>query len=160
MKTLVLFGLCVLTANAAEFTRARASADSGGGLLVSWRETGLEPGFPYSYEATAKATANYWCIDTGTRHPTVKTTWLAMLDVKSNGSFTASKSGNVTGELPLSPPPGPTGVCKAGESLVLHDVTYGEIDLTDGTNVESIPGVYNVLLFERTIKAAKGDSIY
>lgn len=161
MKTLVLFGLCVLTVNAAEFAQAKASAVSGGGLLVSWRETGLSPESPYSYEVTADATANYWCIDTGARHPTAKSTWPVISpDPKSGGTFTSSKSGNVSGELPLSPPPGPTGVCNAGESLVLHDVTYEAVELTDGTMVVSIDGVYSVLLFGRTVGAGKGLPIY
>ncbi len=43
MRTLVSFSLFALTADAAEYSHAKASADSGGKLLVCWRETGLSP---------------------------------------------------------------------------------------------------------------------
>lgn len=162
MKILVIFSLFVLTTNAAEFTKTRARADSGGTLLVSWRETGLSPESEHLYKVKANATANYWCIDTGERHPTAKATWEVISPVESSGGSMSSKSGTVSGELSLSPPSGPTGVCGAGESLVLHDVTYEEIgleNLTSSTSA-SIPGSFSVLLFGKTFASWKKVSTY
>jgi hypothetical protein len=157
MKTLVLFGLCVLTANAAEFARAKASADSTGNLVVSWRETGLDPGQQYGYEASAEVTATYWCLETGVRHPT----GLALDAVTSQrfaspSYFTASNSGTISGELELSPPP-PEATCPDGYRRVLHDVTYRNVvlvELVSPLTVE-IPGEYSVLMFGKTVGAAK-----
>lgn len=156
MKILVVFSLFVLTSAAAEFTQTRASADSRGSLWVSWRETGLSPESEYSYKVTANATATYWCVDTGAKHPIAKTTWDENSPVESSGAFMSSKSGTVSGELSLSPP-SPTVVCGAGESLVLHDVTYEEIGLEGVTssNSTSIPGSFSVLLFGKTIGSWK-----
>lgn len=129
LSLLAMSGLAV----AAEFTQAKASADSGGKLQVSWRETGLSPGLQYSYLVTATATATYWCVEGGT----------------------------VSGEISLSPP-GPTEACPVGQFLVLHDVIYDEIGLRNestGASV-SIPGAYSVLLFGKTIGAGKGLPIY
>ncbi|HSB13964.1 MAG TPA: hypothetical protein VLE22_05865 [Bryobacteraceae bacterium] len=157
LSLLAMSGLAV----AAEFTQAKASADSGGKLQVSWRETGLSPGLQYSYLVTATATATYWCVEGGTRHPTGTPRSAVNSAVWSTDAFTSSKAGTVSGEISLSPP-GPTEACPVGQFLVLHDVIYDEIGLRNestGASV-SIPGAYSVLLFGKTIGAGKGLPIY
>ncbi len=157
MKTLVLFGLCVLTANAAEFTQAKAGADSTGNLVVSWREIGLDPGKLYGYQASADVTVTYWCLETGVRHPTGKA-----LDPVSSVSFalpsdfSASNSGTVSGELLLSPPP-PVETCDLGYRRVLHDVTYGNVKLVEMVSPleKEIDGVFSVLMFGKTVGSGK-----
>jgi hypothetical protein len=154
--TLSLLALAGL-ATAAEFTSAKASADSGGKLAVSWRETGLSPGLQYSYRVTAAATATYWCFETGVRHPTGSPQSPVSSEVWSTDTFTSSRAGTVSGEISLSPP-SPTEACPVGQVAVLHDVTYDEIGLqNENTGASaSISGTFSILLFGRTVGAGKG----
>lgn len=156
MKTLVLFSLCVLTANAAEFTQAKASVDSTGTLVVSWRETGLESLTDNTYSATADVKATYWCLQTGVRHPAGSELPAVETTVNAGGLFTASKAGNLSGQLSLVPPPPPSEkdqLCPPDQNVVaLHDVTYTNISLTNTTDLSSvnITGTYSALLFGKT----------
>jgi hypothetical protein len=157
-KTLLLFSAFVLTANAGDFASAKASADSIGNLVVSWRETGLSQGLQYTYRAEAKAKAAYWCLEAGVRHPAGLALDSVTSDRESTFYFSASNSGTVSGELVLSPPPpDPAAPCPQGYRRVLHDVTYWDIALENTTEPNSvdIPGEYNVLMFGRAVGAGK-----
>ncbi len=156
MKTILLFSVFVLTANAADFAQAKASVDSTGTLVVSWRETGLESETGSTYLAAAGATATYWCLETGVRHPAGIALPSVVLPVDVGGFFTASKAGNLKGQLslaPLPPPPDKDRLCPPDQYVVaLHDVTYTNIVLKNTTDESSadIPGEYSALLFGLT----------
>ncbi len=159
-KTLLLFSMFVLAVNAGDFTSAKASADSTGNLVVSWRETGLTSGDQYTYRAAAVATATYWCLETGVRHPTGISLPAVESPVDFSGVFKASKAGTVAGQLSLAPPPpDPNISCPTAQYVVvLHDVTYKTVGLQNLTEPNSVDiGVeYNVLMFGRTVGNGKG----
>ena len=104
---------------------------SGPNLVTRFKISGLGAG--QNVDVLADADAEVSCVNRGNNVPPGLTQ-----EVTADGTFTASRSGQVTGTLTLTP----EGGCPGRQRLV---VTYRNVTLTatvDGDDiVETIPGV-------------------
>ncbi len=108
------------------------SIDNGGALVVSFDEAGLGNG-DINYTLTANATAIYACINNGGHHPSASNKETVAGQVTAGGTFQA-KNGRVMASLSTGPLSAGSFSCPSGQSLVLAQVTYSSIVLTDTTN--------------------------
>jgi hypothetical protein len=120
------------------FINASASVDSAGNLIVSWKEAGLGDNQLIAYTVTADASATYYCINGGGKHPQASNKETVNGPVSGSGSFSSGKNGQITASLTVSPPGPGDFSCPSGQRLVLGDVTYMNITLTDITNDVSV----------------------
>jgi hypothetical protein len=129
----------------AHFVSASASV-SGANLVVSFKEAGLGTNQLITYQADAKATATYVCVNKGGGNPSASNKTTVSGPVSGTGTFNSGKNGNVTASLTLSPPPPPsTFSCPKGQSQATAQVTYTDVSITDLTNgiTEPIPGTFS-----------------
>src|SRR4051812_15766422 len=144
LKPTIFLGLVVVSVltlsvaafAAAHFMSAGASVNSNGALLVNWDEAGLGNG-NIDYTVTADATATYACINGGGNHPKAANKETVNGDVLGGGSF-QSKNGRVRASLTAGPLGAGSFSCPGGQRLVLADVSYSNIVLTDTTNGVSV----------------------
>lgn len=105
---------------------------AGGDLVVSWKESGLGDNQNVAYAASAYVTATYVCMTqggaciSGSNYLTVART------VTATGTFASGKNGSITASLTLEPPVTTEFACNG--SLVLSEVSYANIQITDTTN--------------------------
>jgi hypothetical protein len=116
----------------AHFMSATDSVNSAGALVVKFDEAGLGNG-NINYTLTADSVANYGCVNNGGNHPraTNKETMAASL---STGGTFQSRNGRVQASLTIGPISAGAFSCPAGQTLVLADVSYTNVTLTDTTN--------------------------
>ena len=116
----------------AHFMSSSDSVNSAGALVVKFDEAGLGNG-NIDYTLTADAVANYGCINGGGNHPRASNKQTLNTSVTTSGSF-ESRNGRVQATLSTGPLSAGSFSCPAGQTLVLADVTYTNVTLTDTTN--------------------------
>ncbi len=131
------------------FLSASAAVDNSGNLVVSWKEAGLGNNVIIAYLASADATADYGCINGGGNHPKASNKQTVSGPVSAPGEFSSGKNGAINGSLTVAPPPAGSFSCPSGQTLVLADVAYTNVSITDTTNViyEPIPGTFSKTFF-------------
>jgi hypothetical protein len=106
-----------------------------GTATVSFKEAGLGSNVSIDYEFSAFAVANYGCVNKGGNHPQATNKETVQGPVSATGTFSSGKNGTISQTLTLSPPLPPTDFgCPGGQVLVLADITYSSLALTDTTN--------------------------
>jgi hypothetical protein len=110
-----------------------ASVNDSGALVVHIDEAGLGTS-EITYTLTANATATWACINGGGNHPKATNKEEKVGQVSSSGTF-QPKHGRVQANMPPTGPLSPGSfTCPSGQKLVLAEVTYTNIILTDTTN--------------------------
>lgn len=94
-----------------------------GDLLVRWVETGLTPGETVDYEIGATASATYFCLATGEQACTVGG------NISKSFSLRTTK-GTIRQTASLDEPD-PDSTCTCSGQLVLYEVDYRNISITD-----------------------------
>jgi hypothetical protein len=129
----VLLALGATQAFAApHFASATSSVNDDGALVVSFDERGLGNG-DVDYILTADYTATFACINRGGKNPSASNKRTVSGDVATGDTF-AAKNGRVRETLTTDPPSAGDFTCPGGQRLVLADVSYTNIVLTDDTN--------------------------
>lgn len=121
-----------LATSGAHFFFANSSVNDSGALVVNWDEAGLGQQ-QVNYTLTADATAIYACINGGGNHPKAANKETKADQVSAGGTFTP-ENGRVQGTLTAGPLSAGSFSCPSGQRLVLAQVTYSNIVLTDTTN--------------------------
>jgi hypothetical protein len=129
---LVAVMAAVAQAAAPKFQSASSSVNNSGALVASFDERGLGNG-NIDYTLTADATATYACINGGGKNPSAANKQDVNGEVTGGGSF-ESKNGRVVASLSAGPISAGSFSCPNGQRLVLADVSYTNIVLTDTTN--------------------------
>jgi hypothetical protein len=129
---LLLLGTSAASASGAHFKSATASVNGSGALVVAFDEAGLGNG-DINYTLTADATATYACINGGGNHPKAANKETRAAQVSTGGTF-QSKNGRVQASLSTGPISAGGFTCPGGQRLVLADVSYSNIVLTDTTS--------------------------
>ena len=112
-----------------------ASLNSTGGLVVSFKEAGLESGATEFITASATATAAWFCVNNGSKNPAATNKQTSSSTVTGSGEFTADRNGNVIGAVTIDPPLLPSGFsCPNGQDLELGSVSYTVVSISDGTS--------------------------
>ena len=120
----------------AHFASATGSVGSNGALTVAFDEKGLGNG-NIDYLLTADYSALFACINGGGKHPQAANKETVSGDVSASGSF-ESKNGRVRASLTTAAPSAGSFSCPGGQKLVLANVSYANIVLTDMTNDSSV----------------------
>jgi FlaG/FlaF family flagellin (archaellin) len=136
MSAMLMLGLMVSAAFAAtsgaHFFSATSAINPNGSLSVTFDEAGLGQttvrySLAYSYSAT------FACINGGGNHPKA-----ANKETKTGTSTVAAsftpKNGRVKATITTAAPSPGTFACPAGQTLVLANVSYSNIRLSDLTN--------------------------
>jgi len=132
------------------FIKASASGpNTAGQLVVSFKEAGLGDNELITYRASADATATYACINGGGKHPQATNKEEVSGPVEATGTFSSGKNGSISQTLTLNPPSPGSFTCPPGQRLVLANVSYQNVAITDTTNnvTESIPGTFSRVFF-------------
>jgi hypothetical protein len=132
VSALMLMAPMLAAAQNPHFVNASASR-SGNNLVCSFKEAGLGSGQEVTITCSAEATANYQCINKGGKNPSAENKRTVNEEVSESGDFTATKSGQVTGSVTVSPPDAGDFTCPSGQRLTLVSVTYENVVLTDET---------------------------
>jgi hypothetical protein len=140
------------TAPTAVSSPALARGDAGGGnpqfnkaatdvtrvgdnLVVDFKETGLPSGSVQTITLSATGTATFVCINGGGRNPSAANKRTVSDDLSTSGTFSADRSGNVTGSLTLMPPGPGDFSCPSGQTLSgPTDVSFTNVVLSDQTS--------------------------
>jgi hypothetical protein len=125
-------GVTQAFADAPKFHSVDSSVSSGGALVVSFDERGLG-NEDVDYTLTAQADATYACINKGGKNPSAANKRSVVSPVEGGASF-EPRNGRVAGSVAAGPPGPGTFSCPGGQRLVLADVTYTDVVLTDTTN--------------------------
>jgi hypothetical protein len=136
---LAVFGFTAGTARAQSphfiHTASVSGINSSGDVTVSWKEAGVGNNTFISYSFTANAIADYGCVNGGGKHPKATNKATVQGPVSSSGTFQSDKNGSISASLTLTPPALPSDFsCPSGQTLVLADITYADMELTDTTN--------------------------
>ncbi len=152
LAVVLILVMAVTTVFAADahFISASASVTKSGDLVVSWKEAGLGDDVNINYTASANATADYGCLNGGGNNPEATNKETVEGPVSSSGTFNSGKNGTISDSLTITPPPVTTGFkCPSGQKLVLADVSYTNVsvtDTTDGVSI-SVPGTFSVVFY-------------
>lgn len=125
-------------AGSAHFIKSATSCTRvGNDLRCDFKEAGLSSGATENIQLSVAATAGYSCVNGGQNIPSdPKKTESST--VTTQGTFAATKNGNLVGFLVASPPPS-TLSCPNGQTLTLITVSYGPTatiqDLTSGASI-------------------------
>lgn len=139
-KLMVLFGLVVVAFAAIAATPAladsphfigtpKASVDSSGNLVCSFKEAGLGTISATNVSCSATATAVYQCWNNGGNHPKAGNKETVTEPVTGSGTFPV-RNGQTTGSMTVAPPGPGSFSCPPGQTLYLESVTYSGITLT------------------------------
>jgi hypothetical protein len=129
---MMVLGVPQAVADAPKFHSAASSVSNSGALLVSFDERGLG-NENVDYTVSAQADATYACINRGGKNPSAANKQSVVSPVAGGASF-EPRNGRVAGTISAGPPGPGSFSCPGGQSLVLADVTYTGIVLTDTTN--------------------------
>ena len=124
------------TGNPHFIKNATTATRSGNDLVVNFKETGLASGSVETVTVSADANTTYSCVNNGTNIPSDKKKTKTTTPVSTSGTFTADRSGNITGALTLSPPSADdVGLtCPPGQTATLISVSYSSVKITDLTS--------------------------
>jgi hypothetical protein len=125
-------------ADSPHFTRASASLDGDGNLVVSWKEAGLGTNALISYIASADAVVSYSCVNRGGQCPQAANKEDVAGPVSSTGDFSSGKNGQITASLTVEPPAS-TLQCPGNQVVALAAVSYTNISLVDTTDNVTAP---------------------
>jgi hypothetical protein len=127
-------------ADSPHFTRASASTDSSGNLVVTFKEAGLGTTVTTEHiSVTADASAVYQCFNNGGKHPKAANKETVADDVTASVNLPVGKNGNLVGTISVAPPGPGSFTCPSGQTLVgPTNVTYTDIVLTDQTSLATI----------------------
>jgi hypothetical protein len=131
--SLMLVALAAVPALAApNFKSATSSVANNGALVVSFDERGLG-NENIDYTLTGDSTATFACINRGGKNPSAanKQTTTTPFVVKT--SFEV-KNGRVVESITSDAPSAGSFSCPSGQRLVLAEVSYTKLVLTDTTN--------------------------
>jgi hypothetical protein len=154
MRRIVTFTLCLLLltclplnvawgqSSGAHFQRNSvvASVDStSGALTVSFTEAGLG-NLDVNYTLNATGTATYACLNGGGNHPKAANKETVSSNLSGGATFTP-QNGKVTGSITLDAPSAGSFSCPSGQTLVLANVSYTNVVLTDTSNSVSTTNI-------------------
>ncbi|MET4147205.1 hypothetical protein [Arthrobacter sp. UYCo732] len=148
ITALFLFGSPATAASGnPHFIKNATSATlSGPNLKVSFKEVGLPSGSTETVTITATATTTYECVNNGGKNPSASNKTTTQTDVSTSGTFTADRSGNITGTLTLTPPTASElgFTCPPGQTVTFVSVVYSNVVITDTTSgaSTSFPGTF------------------
>lgn len=125
-------GSALAATSGAHFKSATDSVNSSGALVVNFNEAGLG-NENIQYTLTTDATATYACINGGGNHPKAANKETRSSALSTGGTFQA-KNGRVDASLTTGPVSAGSFTCPSGQRLVLANVSYSNIVLTDTTN--------------------------
>jgi len=132
------------------FISASASVDNTGNLVATFKEAGL--GTTTTTEVitlSANASATYFCVNGGGKHPSATNKETVTAPVSAGGSFPVS-NGQTTGSLSAKPPGPGTFSCPSGQTLDLVSVSYTSVELTGlAGDTANIPGTFSKCLDTR-----------
>jgi hypothetical protein len=158
-RVLVLVLVAVLalgtTAFAANphFVWVTASINSGGSLVVKFKEAGLGNNQLVHIVVGASAQAAYACRNNGGNFPADPKKHWASGQVSAGGDFRSGKNGQVTGQLVVPAPTfnQPSDPCPGNQHWVLVAVRYTGIyaqDTTNGVYMAANPSSVEKLLYK------------
>jgi hypothetical protein len=109
---------------------------SGANLVVKFKEAGLASGSVETVTVSATATTTYECVNNGGKNPSASNKTTTATDVSQSGTFTADRSGNITGTLALAPPTAAQlgFSCPPGQTVTFVSVTYANVVIADTTS--------------------------
>jgi hypothetical protein len=129
-------GVTQAFADAPKFHSVDSNVSSGGALVVSFDERGLG-NENVDYTLSAQADATYACVNKGGKNPSAANKRSVVSPVAGGASF-EPRNGRAAGSISAGPPGPGTFSCPGGQRLVLADVAYTDIVLTDTTNGASV----------------------
>lgn len=140
----IVLGIGPALADSPHFVKSSASITSSGDLNVNFKEAGLGNNQLIHYVASADATADYGCVNGGGNHPQATNKETVSGPVTAEDTFSSGRNGTISQTLTLHPPGPGDFTCPGGQTLVLADVTYTNVSLTDTTNnvAATIPGTF------------------
>jgi len=118
--------------------------DALGNLTVNFKIAGLGSNVWTTVTASADATAEYACRNRGGNFPSDPKKQEVAGPVTASGGFESGKNGQITGSLTLRPPAA-TISCPGNQQLVLLNVTYTNVAVSEpnvGTP-QPIPGTFS-----------------
>jgi hypothetical protein len=119
------------------FIKSATSATlSGSSLTVSFKEAGLSSGAVETVTVTATARTTYECVNNGGKNPSASNKTTTKTELSASGTFTADRSGNITGSLTLTPPSAAAlgFSCPSGQTVTFVSVSYSNVAITDTTS--------------------------
>jgi hypothetical protein len=143
-----MFAASIALAASAHFVQSSASLTSNGTLVVSFKEAGLGDNENVTITASATGTAVYACFTRSGNVPQASNK-VGPTTVSASGVFPSGKNGQVTGSLPLSPPPSGLS-CPGGQEKRLASVYYEKVMVSDTTNgvSSSIDGTFGATYYD------------
>ena len=132
--SLMLVALAAVPALAAApfFKSATSSVANNGALVVSFDERGLG-NENITYTLTGEGTATFACINRGGKNPSAANKQTQSFPVVETASFEV-KNGRVVESITSDAPSAGSFSCPGGQRLVLAEVSYTNLLLTDTTN--------------------------
>ncbi len=131
--------IALAATSGAHFFSATGSVSASGALVVNFDEAGLgNISGEVAYTLTADASATYACINGGSNHPKASNKENLNGPLSADGSFPPTNNGRVIASLSAGPISAGSFSCPSGQRLVLANVAYTNIVLTDTTNNVSI----------------------
>jgi hypothetical protein len=125
---------------------ATSATLSGSSLTVSFKEAGLSSGAVETVTVTATALTTYECVNNGGKNPSASNKTTTETELSTSGTFTADRSGNITGSLTLNPPTAAAlgFSCPPGQTVTFVSVSYSNVTITDTTSgaTTSFPGTF------------------
>src|SRR5215213_7248029 len=127
-------------ADSPHFTRASASTDSSGNLVVTFKEAGLGTTTTSEHiTVTADASAVYQCFNNGGKHPKAGNKTTVTAPVSGGGDF-AVRNGSASGSVTVAPPSAGSFTCPPGQDLKFISVTYSNITISgSGGEIATVP---------------------
>lgn len=114
-----------------------------GNLTVNFKIAGLGSNVETTVTASANATAEYACRNRGGNFPSDPKKQEVAGPVTASGGFRSEQNGQITGNLTLSPPAA-TISCPGNQQLVLLNVTYTNVAVSEpNAGTQPIPGTFS-----------------
>ena len=120
------------------FLRSDATINSGGDLVVSFKEAGLGNALETAtYNVTGTVTATYGCINRGDKHPEAANKE-DVTEVFDASQTVPVRNGSATGSITIPLPESPLD-CPGNQVSKLFSVTYSGIELHSGASGNTVP---------------------
>jgi hypothetical protein len=130
---MVLSTQSALATSGAHFFSATSSVNDSGALVVNWDEAGLGQQ-QVNYTLSTDAHATYACINGGGNHPKASNKEDVNGPLSTPNKGFQPENGRVKASLSVGPLGAGNFACPSGQTLVLAQVSYTNITLTDTTN--------------------------